>query len=74
MKRKKHKCYLMDGDKAYNLGKKEERKRIKEIIADEIKYEKFAQEREILRNWTWEDELRLLIIKIKEKTEEKEHE
>ena len=32
MKRKKHKCYLMDGDKAYNLGRNEERKRILKIL------------------------------------------
>ena len=58
--------------KGFYDGLIQEQQRIVKIIEEEMLDEIIAKKGiEGLRNWTWEEELRLLIIKIKEKTEGK---
>ena len=50
----------------FDRGKSEARKEFLEIIDEEIKDEENAKKRNAVRNWYWDDELRLLKQKIKE--------
>ena len=50
----------------FDRGKFKARKEFLEIIDEEIKDEENAKKRNAVRNWYWDDELRLLKQKIKE--------